>query len=101
VQVYREVRRRFPAQELWGNIATIVGTEEPALAFWRRILKTWVARGYNPMNVEGPLDWFKKREIPQNGSGKTMTPEKELRPVESLEVIKARMQQNELTGVSA
>lgn len=92
VQVYREVRRRFPAQELWGNIATIVGTEESALAFWRTVLKTWVARGYNPMNVEGPLEWFKRHEIPQNGSGKTVAPEKELRPVESLEVIQTRME---------
>jgi hypothetical protein len=99
--VYREVRRRFPAQELWVNIATIVGTEELSLAFWRKVLKTWVARGYNPMNIEGPLEWFKKHEIPQNGSGKTVAPEKELRPVESLEVIQARMQQNAPAGVTA
>ena len=101
VQVYREVRRRFPAQELWGNIATIVGTDEPALAFWRKVLRAWVARGYNPMNVEGPLEWFKKREIPPNGSGKPAEHTRERRPVESLEVIQARMQQNAPTGVSA
>jgi hypothetical protein len=101
VRVYREVRRRFPAQELWGNIATIVGTEESALAFWCKVLKTWVARGYNPMNIEGPLEWFKKREIPQNGSGKSAEPTRERRPVESLEVIQARMQQNAPAGVTA
>ena len=109
VQVYREVRRRFPAQELWGNIATIVGAEESALAFWRTVLKTWVARGYNPMNVEGPLEWFKQREISQNGSGKSNGANQltesthERRPVESLEVIQARMQDasHALSGVSA
>jgi len=98
VQVYRNVRRRFPSQELWDNIATIVGAEESALAFWRTVLKTWVARGYNPMNVEGPLEWFKQHEIPQNGFRKSngadehSEPIREHRPVESLEVIQARMQ---------
>ena len=94
VQVYRDVRRRFPAQELWDGIAKEVGTDEPSLAFWREVLQAWVARGYNPMNVKGPLDWFKKREIPQNGSSTPAEPKSERRPVESLEVIQARMQQN-------
>ena len=102
VQVYRNVRRRFPSQELWDHIATIVGAEESALAFWRTVLTTWVARGYNPTNVEGPLDWFKQHEIPQNGSGKsnganrlaqTTESARERRPVESLDVIQARLQQ--------
>jgi hypothetical protein len=101
VQVYREVRRRFPAQELWDGMAKEVGGDESSLAFWRKVLKTWVARGYNPMNVEGPLEWFKKREIPQNGSGKPAEHTRERRPVESLEVIQTRMQQNAPTGVSA
>jgi len=100
VQVYREVRRRFPAQELWDSIAKEVGADEPSLAFWRKVLKIWVARGYNPMNVEGPLEWFKKREIPQNGSGKPAEHTRERRPVESLEVIQARIQKNTLPGVS-
>ena len=100
VQVYREVRRRFPAQELWDSIAKEVGAEEPSLVLWRKVLQTWVARGYNPMNVEGPLEWFKKREIPQNGSGKPAENTNERRPVESIEVIQARMQKNALAGAS-
>ncbi len=100
VQVYREVRRRFPAQELWDSIAKEVGAEEQSLVLWRKVLQTWVARGYNPMNVEGPLEWFKKREIPQNGSGKPAENTNERRPVESIEVIQARMQKNALAGAS-
>jgi hypothetical protein len=92
VQVYREVRRRFPAQELWDGIAKAVGAEEQSLVFWRKVLQTWVARGYNPMNVEGPLEWFKKREIPQNGSSKPNEHTNERRPVESIEVIQTRLQ---------
>jgi hypothetical protein len=55
------------------------------------------------MNVEGPLEWFKKREIPQNGSSKSVEPVRERRPVESLEVIQARMQDasHALAGASA
>ncbi len=101
VQVYREVRRRFPSQELWDGIAEVVGADESALAFWCDVLKAWVARGYNPMNVEGPLEWFKKHEIPQNGSSQQSENARERRPVETLEAIQARMQQNAPAGAGA
>ena len=65
VLVYRQVRRRYPARELWEPIAQTIGTEESALAFWQEVLTTWVARGYNPLNVEGPLQWFQAHAIPQ------------------------------------
>ena len=92
VQVYREVRRRFPAQELWDSIAQTVGAEESALAFWSEVLKAWVARGYNPLNIEGPLQWFKAHSIPQNGYGRsTSAPVQTQRPIEKLEVIQERL----------
>ncbi len=113
VQVYREVRRRYPARELWGQIGQSVGTEERPLAFWREVLNTWVARGYNPQNLEGPLEWFKQGAIPlrnagpnipqrksgtdaaQNAHGKASPDRPGLqRPIETLEVIQQRLRQN-------
>ncbi len=68
VQVYRQVRRRFPAQELWEEIAQTVGTEESVLAFWREVLQAWVGRGYNPLNVAGPLEWFRAHDSQERQS---------------------------------
>ena len=64
VLIYRQVRRRYPARELWEPIAQAVGAEQAALAFWQEVLTAWVARGYNPLNVEGPLQWFQAHAIP-------------------------------------
>jgi len=95
VQVYRQVRRRYPAQELWDTIAQTVGTDETALEFWRDALKAWVGRGYNPMNVTGPLEWFKRREIPKNGNPAPPTNGmSQQRPIETLETIQARLHSN-------
>ncbi|MBI5304114.1 MAG: hypothetical protein HY868_18410 [Chloroflexi bacterium] len=92
VQVYRQVRRRYPAQELWDTIAQTVGTDEAALGFWRDALKAWVGRGYNPMNVTGPLEWFKRREISKNGNpAPTTNGMSQQRPIETLETIQARL----------
>ena len=101
VQVYRQVRRRYPAQELWETIAQTVGTDQANLDFWRDALKAWVARGYNPLNVAGPIEWFKRREIPktkglaENGNPAPATNRtSQPRPIESLETIQARLRSN-------
>lgn len=95
VRVYREVHRRYPAKGAWNKIAQTVGTAESDLAFWREILSTWATRGYNPMNVAGPLEWFEERTIPKNGnrlaSTENATPQ---RPIETLETIQQRLRQN-------
>ena len=95
VRVYREVHHRYPAKGAWNKIAQTVGTAESDLAFWREILSTWATRGYNPMNVAGPLEWFQARAIPKNGnrlpSSENATPQ---RPIETLETIQERLRQN-------
>lgn len=110
VQLYRQVRRRFPAQELWEQIAQTVGTDECSLAYWQEVLTLWVARGYNPLNVEGPLQWFKAHAIPLRTAGPNVParngganvhqnvqntpPSPDQRPIERLEVIQERLRQN-------
>ncbi len=101
VQMYRQVRRRFPAQELWEQIAQTVGTDECSLAYWQEVLTLWVARGYNPLNVEGPLQWFKAHAIPARNGGANVhqtvqntPPSPDQRPIERLEVIQERLRHN-------
>lgn len=101
VRVYQQVHHRYPAKGAWNKIAQTVGTAESDLAFWRETLSTWATRGYNPMNVAGPLEWFQARAIPktkglaENGnrlaSTENATPQ---RPIETLETIQQRLRQN-------
>ena len=92
IRVYQQVHHRYPAKGAWNKIAQTVGTAESDLAFWREILSTWTTRGYNPMNVAGPLEWFQQRAIPKNGnrmpSSDNATPQ---RPIETLETIQERL----------
>ena len=95
VRVYREVHHRYPAKGAWAKIAQTVGTEESDLAFWREILSAWASRGYNPLNVAGPLEWFERREVPKNGSRSDPSNEAvQHRPIETLETIQERLRLN-------
>lgn len=95
VRVYQQVHHRYPAKGAWNKIAQTVGTAESDLAFWREILSTWATRGYNPMNVAGPLEWFQARAIPKNGTRTVDSNETNAqRPIESLETIQQRLRQN-------
>jgi hypothetical protein len=100
VQAYREVHHRYPAKGAWNKIAQTVGTEESDLAFWREILSTWATRGYNPMNVAGPLEWFQERAIPktkglaENGHRVPNAEAVTQRPIETLEAIHERLRLN-------
>lgn len=98
VRVYQQVHHRYPAKGAWNKIAQTVGTAESDLAFWREILSTWATRGYNPMNVAGPLEWFQARAIPktkglvENGTRTVDSNEtRAQRPIESLETIQERL----------
>jgi len=95
VQVYRQVHQRYPAKGSWVKIAETVGDKESDLAFWREVLSTWATRGYNPMNVAGPLEWFQQRAIPKNGNRLASSENATLqRPIETLESIQERLQLN-------
>ena len=97
VRVCQQVHRRFPAKGAWEIIVQTVGADESALAFWREVLTAWAARGYNPLNVAGPLEWFRRREIPKNGHrGPTPSEAAPPRPVETLAVIQERLRLNAL-----
>lgn len=58
VVIYHELRGRWPNELQSRAIAGAVVD----LELWRLVLEKWRLRGYNPVNVEGMLDWYKHPE---------------------------------------
>lgn len=82
VLAYREIRRTFPRKELFQSIDSTVGRDPQSLELWKQVLIGWAGQGWNPQNVNGALEFFKRGEIPQargqnvipfrkNGEGKS------------------------------
>ncbi len=67
VLVYQSVTRRYPDSALWEGIAQVVGTDQPKLDFWRQVITSWLACGYNPKNVKGMLECFHDGALPSTG----------------------------------
>ena len=59
VEMYRRIRERYPNKKLWPRIDRAVGDEFPALLKWARIVRDWIASGYNPANIKGMLNVFR------------------------------------------
>lgn len=64
ITVFQEVRKRMPPTETWPTIARVVGCAEADLSFWREVLIAYASAGWNRMSVTGPLDFFKRKELP-------------------------------------
>lgn len=64
ITVFQEVRKRMPPTETWPEIARVVGCADENLSFWREVLIAYASAGWNRMSVTGPLDFFKRRELP-------------------------------------
>lgn len=72
VKVFQNVRHKFPPRANWDQIANSIGEQEKDLQFWRDVLIAWSGEGWNLQSVTGPLDYFKRHEMPganpRNGS---------------------------------
>ncbi len=89
IKVYRSVRRAFPRRETWDMICEKIGTDEDSLDLWKRVLIGWAAMGWNTQNVDGPLDYFERGEIPHGKNGKPKP--KEQNPVADEAEVMARL----------
>lgn len=69
IQVFRDVRSSYPCKESYQPIIDAVGDSPDSLEQWRKVLVWYAMKGWNPRNVDGALDVFKKG-IPTNGNGK-------------------------------
>lgn len=77
VEFYREVIQRYPARALFERIDQAISVRRDE-AFLKRCHETWIARGYNPKNLDGWFfDWYVSGVIPAQGdktNGKSKQP---------------------------
>lgn len=68
IDIFEQTAGVLPKKALWGMITEAVGDNQANLELWGKIIQAWLAQGWNPDNINGMLDYFKRREIP-NGNG--------------------------------
>lgn len=59
IELFYRISERYPPKKLHGTINRIVGNDFGTLLRWGRIIRKWIASGYNPTNYDGMLDVFK------------------------------------------
>lgn len=65
VNVYVDVTHRRPKQFIADVIAQNVASDGEDLNQWKSIVELWILSGWNPNNVDGMLDMYKKRHQPK------------------------------------
>jgi len=71
VKVFRTNSNLYPPGSWYDDIVAAVGTAPADLEFWGDVVKAYVGCGWNPKNVKGMLEFYKRREIPDtNKKGK-------------------------------
>lgn len=64
-KVYVEITDFYQITKYWrGEMARIVGDKPEDLEFWRQVVIGWTGKYQTRHNVEGMLDYYKRREIP-------------------------------------
>jgi hypothetical protein len=64
VEAYRRATQRYPNKATWSVISETVGED---VARWEKTVGAYVLMGWNPANVSGMLEYFKRGEIPAPG----------------------------------
>ena len=64
VNVFRKNAHRYPAKSWWEKLETEIGEIEVDLKIWGEVVFAWVGMGWNPTNVKGMLEHFRRKEIP-------------------------------------
>jgi len=77
IAAYREIAHRYPNKSLYDDITSAV--PESDIDFYKQVVKAWIGLGWNPSNIAGQLEAYKRREIPHkngqsNGNGSTPQP---------------------------
>jgi len=85
IALYEQATEREVPNDAWRErIQETVGLDPPALELWGTVLDGWIGHGWNPANVDGLLDCFRKGGIDErgergNGSGGREPESKEAR----------------------
>ncbi len=71
VDVYRSKARRYPDKATWKKIHDTVGSGDDDLSFWGEVVEGYILCGWNKLNINAMMDWYKRRKIPTTGNGAT------------------------------
>jgi hypothetical protein len=63
-KIFRDITHRWPAKVLQPELHAAIGDTPEDLDLWRQVVRAWIGLGWNPMNTDGMLDCFKRKEIP-------------------------------------
>jgi hypothetical protein len=63
-KIFRDTTHRWPAKALQPELHEAIGDTPEALDLWKQVVRAWIGLGWNPMNTDGMLDCFKRKEIP-------------------------------------
>ena len=63
-KIFRDTTHRWPAKVLQPELHDAIGDTPEALDLWKQVVRAWIGLGWNPMNTDGMLDYFKRNEIP-------------------------------------
>jgi hypothetical protein len=66
-QAFRDIVHRWPVKSLQADMHAVVGSDPEAVELWRKVVRAWIGLGWNPMNTDGMLEFFKRKEIPRLG----------------------------------
>jgi hypothetical protein len=69
IDVYRLVANRFPDRAIWEGIGKTVSDSTADLERWEKVIRAWIAMGWNKTNVKGMLQYFVENKIPGDDPG--------------------------------
>jgi hypothetical protein len=74
IRAFRQNAHRYPAKSWFQDVADTVGEGPADVEFWGQVVKAWVGTGYNPVNVRGMLDYYRRGELPSTGASNAAGP---------------------------
>lgn len=82
IQAYRFVANRYPDKATWEMIIGTVGRDPPNIAFWKDVVRDYIACGWNKTNVKTMLEHYERRELPKvhQKNGATHGPKRTQQP---------------------
>ena len=70
VETFREAAGAYPVKALWVSMHEAIGSAPDDLEFWRQVVHGWIVKGWNPRNLSGMFDFYKRRELPTEANGR-------------------------------
>lgn len=68
VEAFRQSAKAYPAKGQWDAITNTVGADAAAVEMWGNVVAGYILKGWNPRNVAGMLDFYKRGEVPGGGN---------------------------------